>query len=72
MVSKLDVLYEPDAVAIGLMLYEAKRCPRCGLRLPCNVDYYGPNRARRTGMQSECRRCCSQRSVERFLAKRAL
>ena len=31
--SKLDALYEPDAVEIGLMLYPSRRCPRCGLKL---------------------------------------
>jgi len=70
-VSRLDVLYEPDCIDIGLTLFTSKRCPRCGLKLPRNIDYFGPDAARRTGMQSECRRCRSRRSVERFLAKAA-
>lgn len=44
--SKLDALYEPDAVEIGLMLYPSRRCPRGGLRMtpgrvPENVTLCG-------------------------------
>ena len=70
-VSKLDVLYEPDALFVGLLLFAPKTCPTCATDLPANTDYFSPSRKRADGLASECRRCCSRRSVARYLARRA-
>ncbi len=41
---------------------ETKRCYRCGRALP--VSAFGPNIARRDGLNDECRECRRQRYME--------
>lgn len=56
-------VYEPDAVAIGILLFGARVCARCDDPLPACTDYFAPNKRKAGGLVYECRRC--RRALER-------
>lgn len=56
------IIYRPNAVRVGVLLFGERKCATCGRFLPANTDYYAPEK--RTihqdgaqGCQSECRQC---------------
>jgi hypothetical protein len=75
--NRLDdsILYEPDAVDVGILLFGRRACSRCGLELAACTDYYQPDARAPDGMRTTCRRCRreQQRDGERVrdLAKAA-
>ena len=51
-----DIIYDPEAVRIGLLLYPPKVCSSCGMRLPANGDYFRWDKSNGS-FKSACRRC---------------
>ena len=65
--AKDDIIYEPDAIAVGLLLFPGRACSECGRELPENADYFTPNNIRRRSdgvfFKSVCWQC--RRAIER-------
>jgi hypothetical protein len=51
------IIYEAEAVRIGVLLFGARTCSGCGCLLPANSDYYVRDVHRPGGLTSDCRRC---------------
>lgn len=67
-----SILYEPDAIMVGLLLFPPRVCSACGMKLPRCRDYFGPSDHSPDGMRTVCRRCRREqlRDGERVRAKR--
>lgn len=68
-----SIIYEPDAVMVGLLLFPPRVCGGpCGMTLPRCRDYFQPDAHALDGMRSTCRRCRreQQRDGERVRAQR--
>jgi hypothetical protein len=53
-----DIIWDAEAVNVGLIIFPGYVCPSCGERLPRNRDYFAPCYDRtRDGLRSSCRRC---------------
>jgi len=61
-----DSLYEPDAIAVGILLFGATTCPVCGLALPECSDYFVPDRTHGRTFKAACRRCRRARQRARY------
>ena len=58
-----SILYTPEAIRVGFILFAPKTCSACGAVLPANIDYYTPD-CRCGGLLAECRRCRRARQRE--------
>ena len=67
-----SILYEPDAIMVGLLLFPPRACGACGDTLPRCRDYFAPDAHTSDGMRTTCRRCrrTQQRDGERVRAQR--
>jgi hypothetical protein len=55
------IIYEPEAIRIGVLLFGTRICTLCELPLPANGDYFAPSMG---GLKSACRRCTRGRYRE--------
>lgn len=67
-----SILYEPDAIMVGLLLFPPRVCSACGEKLPANTDYFTPDAHASGGLLRYCRRCRRERhrNGERVRAQR--
>lgn len=52
-----SILYTPDALLVGLLLFPPRACGSCRETLPRNTDYFAPDAQVPDGMRTTCRRC---------------
>lgn len=57
------IIYEPEAIRIGVLLFGTRICCSCAAVLPACTDYYAPDTTVPSGLTTNCRRC--RRSVSR-------
>lgn len=50
-------LWSPDAIRLGIKLFGARTCTKCGQRLPANEDYFPVDSHQSDGLRKWCRRC---------------
>jgi len=61
-----DPLYEDEAIAISVLLFGSRTCPRCGMELGACSDYFGVDRSRADGLCTACRSCRNAADSERY------
>jgi Fe-S-cluster-containing dehydrogenase component len=70
-----EYLREPEALAIGVIIFGERECTGCGAALPACADYFAPDGGKRGGLKAMCRRCVRERYREpdrlRQMANRA-
>ena len=56
-----SIIYDPEAIRIGVLLFGTRICTLCELPLPACGDYFTPSMG---GLKSACRRCTRSRYRE--------
>jgi len=52
-----DIIWDAEALRVGLILFRPRTCTTCGMTFPANTDYFAPNKQNLSGLTHNCRRC---------------